>query len=213
MKIIQYKLVGTFLVLILFHHMTITNAAANLCPISESKLLDLANRARVMASTAEASISDSAEYRQYFGQPSAAGMTRLKEIYGAISSHLLIGTVSFKCGSDAPKCLPGRTAYVDPNVPYNIHLCDAFFTMPQHSDIPVPPAVVDDTWGGQEGTIIHEMSHFENVGSTDDRHNGKPIYGRSKCESLAQTSAESTLNIADCVQYYAESVTSPLVLP
>ncbi|WP_299567909.1 M35 family metallo-endopeptidase [uncultured Sulfitobacter sp.] len=188
------------------------SAVAQNCPVEDDDLHDIADRARVMASIAEAAVEDSVIYRRYFGPPGDQDLAQLSSTYAAISSHLLIGIVNYECNSPATSCDQGDFAYVFNDEPYTLYICPDFFSLPQHTDIPVPPATIDDRWGGQEGTIIHEMSHFENVASTVDKHKGRKIYGRSECEQLAEDVPGSTLKIADCVQYFAEDVTAPILL-
>jgi len=165
-----------------------------------------------MAQTAASSVSDVEIFEKYFGTYSTQNAAKLQDLYSSIASHLLIGTVSYECMSPSTECDPGDFAYVFRNEPYTLYICSDFFTLPAHTDVPSPPLKIDDMWGGQEGTFIHEMSHFENVSGTVDEHKGRKIYGRSQCEALAATEPGSTIDIADCVQYFAEDVTPPILL-
>ena len=81
-------------------------------------------------------------------------------------------------------------AFVYPTKPYDIHLCNAFWTA---------------TMTGRDskgGTLIHEMSHFDVVAGTDD-----VVYGQTACRQLAQIQPENAIRNADSHEYFAEAGT------
>ena len=107
-----------------------------------------------------------------------------------ISSALSSKTTTFNCA-----CAPEHAtayAYVYPNRPYEIYLCNAFW-----------PAPVTGT-ESQAGTIIHEMSHFYVVAGTADN-----AYGQSAARRLAINNPYAAVANADSHEYFAEN-TPPL---
>ena len=91
------------------------------------------------------------------------------------------------------------SAYVYSDDPYRIYLCPEFFAMPVLASM-IPGSDSYDT-GTREGTIIHEISHFEVVASTEDE-----CYTRIICMDMARTGPLLAINNADSYQYYSEDV-------
>ena len=56
--------------------------------------------------------------------------------------------------------------------------------------------------GTREGTIIHEISHFNIVGRTEDN-----CYSREYCAEMATGNAYAVVRNADSYQYYTEDIT------
>ena len=92
-------------------------------------------------------------------------------------------SVTFDCG-----CKKKYYAYVYPNQPYKIYLCSVYWTA---------PATGTDS---KAGTLIHEMSHFYVVASTDDY-----VYGQSGAKNLAITNPDNAVMNADNHEYFAEN--------
>ena len=110
--------------------------------------------------------------------------------YNTVSNHFIAlhdawdnATVTFNCG-----CKQNYYAYVYPNQPYQIFLCRVFWTAPMAGT---------DSKGG---TLIHEMSHFTKVASTDDY-----VYGQAGARNLAITNPDNAINNADNHEYFAEN--------
>jgi peptidyl-Lys metalloendopeptidase len=82
-------------------------------------------------------------------------------------------------------------AYVYPNQPYKIFLCGVFWTA---------PATGTDS---KAGTLIHEMSHFNVVASTDDW-----AYGQTNAKNLALSDPVKAIDNADSHEYFAENTPS-----
>ena len=80
-----------------------------------------------------------------------------------------------------------------------INLCPSFFAMPGVAGI-VAGGVSFET-GTREGTIIHEVSHFEAVAATGDH-----CYGRSDCAVMARRDPGLAVRNADSYQYFVEDV-------
>lgn len=101
------------------------------------------------------------------------------KIYGALSEQ----TVTFHCDCDEP-----WYAYVYPNQPYHIWVCNAFWAA---------PATGTDC---QFGTLIHETSHFNVVAATDDH-----VYGQAGCKNLAIANPANAVDNADSHEYFCEN--------
>lgn len=55
------------------------------------------------------------------------------------------------------------------------------------------------------GTLVHEASHYNTVGSTDDvEHNGRTVYGAKGAEKLAKDAPEKAQENADNFEYFIE---------
>jgi len=82
-------------------------------------------------------------------------------------------------------------AYVYPaDATHTIYLCSAFW-----------PAPTAGGWDTKAGTIIHELSHFNNIGGTGDW-----AYGTAAARNLARTNPTRAVNNADNFEYFSESL-------
>lgn len=153
-----------------------------------------------LALGAAVAVGDTSEYRHWFGVYEERRAERirsnLKRIYKAIADENL----RFFCGHEnEPTCQGGTYAYVYRTEPYAMTLCPNFFTLPT-----MPGGAASDAayeYGTMEGTIIHEMSHFQVVANTDDI-----CYGRTECARVARTRPMDAAMNADTYQYYTEDV-------
>lgn len=93
------------------------------------------------------------------------------------------GQITINCG-----CTSSAYAYVYPNQPYQIYVCNAFWNAPLTGT------------DSKAGTLIHEMSHFTVVAGTDDH-----VYGQSGAKSLAISNPTNALDNADNHEYFAEN--------
>src|SRR5262249_22766885 len=122
-------------------------------------------------------------YTTWFGAYSAAGWdtatTHFNSIYDAFANQ----NVTVDCS-----CKKNYYAYVCPNQPYNIYVCNAFWSAP------------DTGTDSKAGTLVHEMSHFNVVASTNDW-----AYGQTAAMSLAITDPARALDNADSHEYFAEN--------
>lgn len=141
-----------------------------------------------LSSIATATRDSAGRYGVWFGAYTSARYQTALDNFQNISSALSDETITFSCDCDED-----YIAYVYPNLPYDIHLCNSF-------------------WGAgligtdsQAGSIIHEMSHFTKVAGTDDH-----IYGQTGAFELAQTNPANALDNADNLEYFAEN--SPSIL-
>lgn len=125
-------------------------------------------------------------YTTWFGSYSSSRYNTVKSHYNLINSALNSSTITYDC-----YCTPSAAsayAYVYPNQPYIIHLCNAFWSA---------PATGTDS---KAGTIIHEMSHFTVNGGTDDH-----AYGQTSAKNLARTNPTRATDNADNHEYFSEN--------
>ncbi len=112
--------------------------------------------------------------------------------------------LTFICGADRSVDCDGVYAYVYSTEPFRVTLCPDFFEMPSivggSSD---DPAYENGT---MEGTLIHEISHFDAVGATEDH-----CYSRTDCSAMAEGSPQEAVENADSYQYFAEDIVFSLV--
>jgi peptidyl-Lys metalloendopeptidase len=122
-------------------------------------------------------------YTTWFGTYSSSRFTRVTSAYSHITSELTSKAVTLDCTSDED-----YYAYVYPDEPYIIYLCNAFWTA---------PATGTDS---KAGTLVHESSHFTVNGGTDDH-----VYGQTAAKQLAKSSPSDAVDNADNYEYFAES--------
>ncbi len=96
-------------------------------------------------------------YTEWFGEYKEARWNTVQENFNRIFSAVSSQVITFICDDSST-----AFAYVYPNRPYDIFLGQAFWSAPRNG--------VDS----KSGTIIHELSHFEVLGGTDD-----VVYGQS----------------------------------
>ncbi|MEU8665075.1 M35 family metallo-endopeptidase [Actinoplanes philippinensis] len=122
-------------------------------------------------------------YTTWFGTYSSSRFTRVTSAYSKITSELTSKALTLDCTSNED-----YYAYVYPDQPYVIYLCNAFWTA---------PATGTDS---KAGTLIHESSHFTVNGGTDDH-----AYGQTAARQLAASSPANAVDNADNYEYFAES--------
>lgn len=122
-------------------------------------------------------------YATWFGTYSSSRFSRVSSAYTKITSELTSKAITLDCTSNED-----YYAYVYPDEPYIIYLCNAFWTA---------PATGTDS---KAGTLIHESSHFTVNGGTDDH-----VYGQTAAKSLAISSPANAVDNADNYEYFAES--------
>lgn len=92
----------------------------------------------------------------------------------------------FKSVCHAQECEDNVYAYVYPADPtFTVYLCNMFFELPNE----------------RVETIIHELSHFDSLGATDDY-----AYGRTPCKELALKDPRRACHNADNLCYFASDV-------
>jgi peptidyl-Lys metalloendopeptidase len=122
-------------------------------------------------------------YTTWFGPLETARATKVARNFLAIKDAFATKPVTVDCG-----CHESYYAYVYPNQPYKIYVCDAFWSA---------PLTGTDSKGG---TLVHEMSHFTAVAGTDDW-----AYGQSAAAALALGNPERAVDNADSHEYFSEN--------
>ncbi|MFZ2753170.1 MAG: M35 family metallo-endopeptidase [Lysobacteraceae bacterium] len=126
-----------------------------------------------------------ARYTTWFGAYVNTRYTTAQQHFMAIDTAMdqTGGQVIINCG-----CTQNYYAYVYKNQPYQIYVCNAFWTA---------PLIGTDS---RAGTLIHEMSHFTVVADTDDW-----VYGQSAASNLAATNPTNAVDNADNHEYFSEN--------
>jgi hypothetical protein len=138
--------------------------------------------------------SDKANFKKHFGRDDDIArdkiLTRIRKEYNLIVKFLAKNNYKkqfFETSSD----LYGHVYNNDPD--NEIYLDKDFWT--------ANPTGTDS----QAGTIIHEMSHFNNIGgTTDDDSNGDPIYEIPKIKRMILSDPDQALKHANTFEYYLE---------
>ncbi len=127
--------------------------------------------------------SGTPRYTTWFGTFSTSNWGTAQSHFNAITDAFDTKQLTLDCG-----CKKSYYAYVYPTQPYKIYVCRAFWNA---------PLTGTDSKGG---TLIHEMSHFNVVASTDDW-----AYGQTAAKNLALSSPAKALDNADNHEYFAEN--------
>ncbi|MEO8002081.1 MAG: M35 family metallo-endopeptidase [Arenimonas sp.] len=145
-------------------------------------------QARTYANNAKAYLTAGTagpRYTTWFGSYTSSRYSTAKSHYTNISSALAQsgGQIKINCG-----CTDNYYAYVYPNQPYQIYVCNAFWS-----------AGLTGT-DSKAGTLVHETSHFDIVANTDD-----VVYGQTGAKNLAISNPTNALRNADSHEYFAEN--------
>jgi hypothetical protein len=110
-----------------------------------------------------------------------------------IASALSSQTIGFDCDCTGQDGIdPDNTfAFVFPDEPYNMTLCGVFFRVPREGT------------DSKSGTIVHEISHFDVVASSDDFGSALDQSGSRR---LANSSPTSAIRNANAFEYFAENM-------
>jgi peptidyl-Lys metalloendopeptidase len=122
-------------------------------------------------------------YAKWFGAVDSSRVATVKAHFAAIKDAFATKPITVDCG-----CKKTYYAYVYPTQPYTIYVCKAFWSAPMTGT---------DSKGG---TLVHEMSHFNVVASTDDW-----VYGQSGAASLAISNPSQAIDNADSHEYFGEN--------
>ena len=125
----------------------------------------------------------SSRYNTWFGNATSARYNTAVAHFDAINDAIDTKPITFDCS-----CKKSYFAYVYPNQPYKVYMCNAFWSANELGT------------DSRAGTIIHELSHFNAVAGTDDI-----VYGQSGAQSLANSDPDQALNNADSHEYFAEN--------
>jgi peptidyl-Lys metalloendopeptidase len=122
-------------------------------------------------------------YTWWFGTYNSSRYSIVRTHFNNIQSALSSQPFTFDC-----TCTDSAYAYVYPNQPYRIYLCNAFWSAPNTGT------------DSKAGTIVHETSHFTVMGGTDDW-----AYGQSAAHNLAGSNPARAVDNADSHEYFAEN--------
>jgi peptidyl-Lys metalloendopeptidase len=123
-------------------------------------------------------------FTTWFGVFDQGRFDTVKYHYQSIASAIDTAPVTFDCSCKKKDVY----AYVYVDQPYVIYLCNVFWTA---------PLAGTDSKGG---TLIHEISHFLVVASTNDY-----VYGQNGAQNLAVTNPDQATDNADSHEYFAEN--------
>lgn len=136
-------------------------------------------------------------YRTWFGSWDAARAKFVRNTIAALKNHIRTSKITYVCeAAGSGSCDGGTYAFVYPNDSSTIYLCAPYFELPQLSDATFLEVFNSGT---RAGTIIHEMSHYADVGGTSDH-----CYNRDICSDYARRSPNGAAHNADSFQYFSE---------
>jgi len=137
--------------------------------------------------------SCSTNYVEWFGTYSTANWNEIKADFLAMTPILRADSTSYDCST----CITNPRystlyAYVYPvdTATHTIYLCGSFWNAPNG------PYQTDS----KAGTIVHELSHFNDIAATLDN-----AYGQTACRSLAISNPTQAVNNADSHEYLVEA--------
>lgn len=122
-------------------------------------------------------------YATWFGAYDAVRYERVADGFEAVLGSLAGATLNYDCS-----CTDNAFAYVYPLQLHDIYLCPLFFR-----------AELLGT-DSRAGTIVHELSHFNELVGTDDH-----AYGQSAAAALAERDPPTATDNADNFEYFAEN--------
>jgi len=134
---------------------------------------------------------DRARVQRWFGDDSESNRARLHSMVLAMERDLSDVTLHpFEDGEGGPDVY----AYVRrADSKRRIFVGDTFWSTGSS-----PP-------DAQAGVILHELSHFVDIGGTDDRIlDGKAMYGTENASQLASLDPTAAIDNADNIEYYLE---------
>lgn len=160
----------------------------NVCSTTQQAiLLDARTEATNYASSALNYLlgnkTGTSRYTTWFGAFDTSRLNTVTTHFDSLATAWNTAGVTFDC-----KCRQNYYAYVYPNKPYTIYLCRVFWQAPLTGT------------DSQAGTLIHEMSHFYTVASTQDY-----VYGQTGAMSLAISDPAKAIMNADNHEYFAEN--------
>ncbi|RKT56755.1 M35 family metallo-endopeptidase [Saccharothrix australiensis] len=126
-------------------------------------------------------------YVTWFGAYDDARYATARSHFTKIRGHLENVVVTYYL--EPPKCDPSTYAYVYPSDSTKLYLCSEFWKAPALGT------------NSKAGTVIHEMSHYNVNGGTQDY-----AYGQAACKALAKDKPAKAVMNADNHEYFAESI-------
>jgi len=153
----------------------------------------IAIRARDALNSAPVQLRPTARrYTEWFGQYSPARYSTAQTAFNRIASALSNRVIGFDCTCDIAN-RENVFAFVFKNDPFNMNVCPVFFR--------VAPSGTDS----RSGTIVHEISHFDVVISSDDFQSA---LNQSGSRQLARSNPSAAIRNANAFEYFAENTPS-----
>jgi peptidyl-Lys metalloendopeptidase len=170
-------------------------------PTQTALLRDVFSNAKTLTINAAAAVGDTPEYARWFGAYSDRNADIVRANLKAVVTAIRTGAVEAQCETIRDDgCTDGEYAWVYAHEPYKIYFCPAYFNLPPL--VALRPGTTASNNGTREGTIVHEISHFNPVARTEDH-----CYTRRVCTAMASTSPSRAIENADSYQYFTEDVT------
>jgi len=120
--------------------------------------------------------------------PSTSRQNTVQTTFSNIQNRRNAG---YKADCSQKGCPANTYAYVySTDTSYTVYLCSLFFSSSSQSSC---------TYDCTGGVMIHEISHFSNVGGTKDN-----AYGVTNCQNLAKSNPDSAVKNADNYEYMSE---------
>jgi peptidyl-Lys metalloendopeptidase len=186
---------------VFFAHPALAQTHAG-CSGPQAEIIDDALRAsKDLTLKAAVAIGDTPSYARWFGTYAPQNAEKVRSNLKSVVTAIRSGAVTAQCepmGIDG--CSAGEYAFVYAGEPYLMHLCPPFFNLPHLAAL--EPGTRRSENGTREGTIVHEISHFRIVASTEDH-----CYSRRDCSDMARGNPRRAIENADSYQYFTEDVT------
>ena len=138
----------------------------------------------------------SPRYLQWFGDYNSGNYAEALDTYERSEALMERGEVEFLCDCDEP-----FFAFIRRTRPFEVNLCTFYWRASQLGT------------DSRAGTILHEVSHFNEIGGTEDH-----AYGAALASALANNDPARAVNNADSIEYFAENtpfreISAGIVLP
>jgi len=125
----------------------------------------------------------SPRYLQWFGSYNQGNYAEALDTYEKSEDLMGSGEVEFMCDCNEP-----FFAFIRRTQPFRVNLCTFYWRAPQLGT------------DSRAGTILHEVSHFNEIGGTEDH-----AYGAALASALARNDPSRAVNNADSIEYFAEN--------
>ncbi|PUB11318.1 M35 family metallo-endopeptidase [Yoonia sediminilitoris] len=156
-----------------------------------------ANQMTIMAAV---SIADHELFAKWFGSYSTPNAETVRATLKSAVTAMRSGRVSVQCvPAQGDGCQDGTIAWVSRPQAFVLNLCPGFFDLPMLDTATPDGGPRGDST--QEGTVLHEMTHFQQVGRTEDY-----CYTRRVCAEMATARPGNAIRNADSYQYFAEDI-------
>jgi len=132
---------------------------------------------------AENERASSPRYLHWFGEYDSEHYAEALDTYAKSEDLMGRGEVEFLCDCDEP-----YYAFIRRTEPFRVNLCTFYWSAPRLGT------------DSRAGTILHEVSHFNEVGGTEDH-----AYGAALASALARNDSSRAVNNADSIEYFAEN--------